>query len=144
MMLALVKCQQICQIDKIVEYSDPECKNEYDFGKTPEFLQTQIDRLNEIIGNGTRCQQFNPGENAKLMLTCLSSEALKVETVNFKGEDKECKYPYPEYADFPSYVANNGECVRTSRFSYVRYFISSTNGKFEQTTNSWVVAEHDK
>jgi hypothetical protein len=34
--MALAQCQQVCQVDGIVEYIDPACQIQSDFGKTPE------------------------------------------------------------------------------------------------------------
>lgn len=79
-----------------------------------------------------------------IRLTCLDSETLKVEPTNFKGEDPDCNYPYPEYAAYPSYIAKNGECVKTAWDTYAKLYISSTTGKFETTENSWELAAHDK
>lgn len=69
-------------------------------------------------------------------MTCLTSEMLKVENANFKGEDTQCMTPYPEFAAFPSYIAKNDECVRTSYMSYTKFYISSTTGKYEKTNSS--------
>ena len=146
MMLAFAKCQQVCQLDKFIDYTDPECKNEHEFHNktTAEFI---IKRTNEMVQNGAYCQQYSPesvNDTRKYTITCLNSETVKVEPTNFKQEDPECKYPYPEYSAFPSYIAKNGDCVKTSYMSYTRFYISSTTGKYEETTNSWELATHDK
>lgn len=147
-MLALAKCQQqVCQVDYIdTGYSDPECKE-----KNPELvpaeqdLQRIIMRTNEMIQNGPYCQHYNETSNPqKFKITCLNSETMKLEPHNYKGEDSECKYPYPVEAAFPSYVAKNGDCVKTMWNSYTRFKISSTTGKYEETTNSWELPSYNK
>jgi len=114
MMLAFAKCQQVCQVDKIVDYTDPECKNEHEFfNKTS--MEWGVKRSNEIIQSGGLCQQWFPdptNETARISMTCLNSETLKIEPANFKGEDITCQYPYSPTSAYPSYVAKSGECVK--------------------------------
>jgi hypothetical protein len=85
--------------------------------------------------------------NVKSSFTCLNSETVKVEVFNSQNEDPDCKYPYPSYADSPSYIAKNGDCVRTTARSYSRFYISSTSatGEFEDAKGvSWEIPDINK
>ena len=82
------------------------------------------------------------GETTKISVTCLTSEAAKIQRYNFLNEDPECKYAYPSYAFVPSFAAKNGDCVQVGITSWMRYEVLSTNGKFEETTNSWELPDH--
>lgn len=65
--------------------------------------------------------------DVRAQFTCLDSETVKVEVFNRENEDPDCKYPYPSYSDNPSYIAKNGDCVRSTGVGYTRFYISSTS-----------------
>lgn len=130
-MLALAKCQQVCKIDRIVSYWDPECKRFKEDSDSGQDWADGLRKWNQMIQNGTQCQSWpsDDGFQGKAKHTCLNSETFKGEEFNYKGEDPDCTYPYPSYSDDPSYVAKSGECVRVSRDTFMIFYISSTTGK---------------
>lgn len=81
---------------------------------------------------------------AKFSVTCLDSETIKVLNFNGVGEDPDCNYAYPTYANFPSFMAKSGQCVEVSPGLFLRYDISSSTGKFEKTDNSWEIPDHGR
>lgn len=67
--------------------------------------------------------------------------AAKLEFFNQIGEDPDCLNPYPSYADLPSYVAQDGVCVKTSSETYTLFKFDQTLDPTALSTESWEIPD---
>lgn len=120
------------------------------FGKVVKGLdwEPKLARMNKIMAAGKECQFVESNQNEKMRVTCLTSEAVKVEHFNYFGEDPGCYTPYPKISDIPSYTAkSNEDCIWQPNGHpdgyYIKLTISSTSasGQFEKTGESWEIED---